>query len=101
MLPNDGFQTIENGQSAKLPISDQRRLAMEHACELGFVELASELRDLGVEIASNSELLRIAADANQFQIAELLILKGANVNGRSEQFGQPPLAVVHWTSSIY
>ena len=91
LLENDGFQTIEDGKPAKLPISEQRLRAMEHACELGFVDIASELRELGVDIASNSELLRIAADSHQLEIVEFLISNGANVNGRSEQFGQPPI----------
>lgn len=92
LLENDGYKSIaENGEVASIPVAEQRLRAMEDACELGYVDLAAELHGLGVDIVSNTELLRIAADAHQHEIAAFLIQMGADVNGRSEQFGQPPI----------
>ncbi|MCO8125558.1 ankyrin repeat domain-containing protein [Stieleria sp. TO1_6] len=92
LLENDGYKTFdENGNPASIPVAEQRRRAMESACEWGYVDLASELHQMGVDIAANTELLRIAADAHQHEIALFLIQMGADVNGRSEQFGQPPI----------
>ena len=85
MLENDGYKAIdEKGNTASIPVTEQRLRAMKDACERGYVDLATELHELGVDIVSNTELLRIAADAHQHEIAAFLIQMGADVNGRSE-----------------